>query len=61
MPTEPNIDAKAAAFALLIHGVQTLFIMISGVVSLVLLPILNAKKRKQTSSEIITETPKANG
>ncbi len=45
MPTEPNIDAKAAAFALLIHGVQTLFIMISGVISLILLPILNSKRK----------------
>lgn len=45
MPTEPEIKEKAAAFALLIHGVQTLFILISGVVSLILLPIINAKKK----------------
>lgn len=45
MPTEPDVKEKAAAFALLIHGVQTLFIMISGVVSLILLPIINSKKR----------------
>lgn len=46
LPTEPNINEKAAAFALLIHGVQTLFILISGVVSLILLPVINAKKKK---------------
>lgn len=45
MPYEPDAKEKAAAFALLIHGVQTLFIMISGVVSLILLPILNSKKK----------------
>lgn len=46
MPTETDAGEKAAAFALLIHGVQTIFIMISGVISLILLPIINAKKRK---------------
>ncbi|PVX52267.1 hypothetical protein C7377_0576 [Balneicella halophila] len=45
LPAESNINEKAAAFALLIHGVQTLFIIISGVVSLVLLPIINTKKK----------------
>lgn len=45
LPTEPDIKEKAAAFALLIHGVQTLFILVSGVLSLILLPIVNAKNK----------------
>ncbi|PID89406.1 MAG: TIGR00374 family protein, partial [Bacteroidia bacterium] len=44
LPNEPDVKEKAAAFALLIHGVQTIFIMISGVISLLLLPILNRKR-----------------
>ncbi len=47
MPNDPDVKEKAAAFALLIHGVQTLFIMISGIISLLSLPILNAKKKKK--------------
>lgn len=43
MPNVPNINEKAAAFALLVHGIQTIFIMISGVISLILLPIINRR------------------
>ncbi len=49
MTKENGVEEKAAAFALLIHGVQTLFIMIAGVGSLISLPLINAKTKKCTT------------
>lgn len=45
MPNEPDIQEKSASFALLVHGVQTLFIVIAGVLSLLLIPILNKNNK----------------
>lgn len=44
LPQVADIKEKAAAFALLVHGIQTLFIMILGIISLILLPLINLKK-----------------
>lgn len=45
LPHTLNINEKAAAFALLVHGIQTIFIMIAGILSLILLPLLNQNQK----------------
>lgn len=37
-------EHKAAVFALIVHGVQTLFIVVAGIVSFVAIPILNKSR-----------------
>lgn len=46
MPNEPDIQEKSASFALLVHGVQTIFIVIAGIFSLLLIPVFNKNKKQ---------------
>ncbi len=48
----PHVEESTlSAFPLLVHGVQTVFIMVCGVLSLILLPLLNRKKTHEIQTE----------
>jgi 4-hydroxybenzoate polyprenyltransferase len=47
LPNTPDIENQAGSFALVVHGAQTVMIILLGAISVMILPFINGKRVKK--------------